>query len=95
MNADAVPVKALLDVRASPTERVMLRTLVDRYPHAIDLPSMTDRLFSGSNAPISGDRQTQVYASRLRKLLAPHGWTVSGSKGGRGNTGIYRLERLT
>jgi DNA-binding winged helix-turn-helix (wHTH) protein len=94
MPAEAVPVKSLAHVKASPTERVLLRTLVDRYPHFIDRDALTSRLFSGAKAPESDFRQMQVYAARVRKLLAPHGWTISGSKGGRGNTGVYRLERL-
>lgn len=94
MNADAAAVKSLEHVKASPTERVLLRTLIDRYPRAISRDALTTCLFSGADAPESDFRQMQVYAARVRKLLAPHGWTISGSKGGRGNTGLYRLERL-
>lgn len=63
------------------------------------MPATIEQLASAVYGSRSGAAADQYHSLRmtithLRKLLAPHGWTIDSTLPGRGNSKTYRLMRL-
>ncbi len=77
--ADRLPARMLTDVRGLPLqERRILEALVRAYPRAIDGAGLVDAVYFDrpDGGPLDAANFVQQLVSRLRRRLAPLGWTI-------------------
>ena len=69
------------------------RTIMKRLPATIE--QLADAVYgTRSNTATDQYHSLRMTISHMRKLLAPHGWTIDNSQPGRSNAKTYRLTRL-
>lgn len=75
--------------------RQIVKALVAVYPRGLEREQIVERIYAGSQAPLTVEWVIAVQMGRLRKLLEPHGWTIprQGGKGGH-ERGVYKLVPL-
>lgn len=69
------------------------QTIMKRLPATIEQLAVA---VYGTRSNTAADQyhSLRMTISHMRKLLAPHGWTIDNSQPGRGNAKTYRLMRL-
>lgn len=87
-------VKALLDVKVTRQQFLILRELVGRYPRPVSRLSLIDTLYGddASGGPDAATDNLRVRICALRKVLRPFGWAIQRANGG--DVGGYRLEPI-
>lgn len=83
------PVKDPADIPMSPVSKTILRTL----PATIEQIA-AEVYGTRDNVPDSQYQSLRTIISRMRKRMAPHGWTINDEMSGRGGVKTYRLVRL-
>lgn len=93
-----VPVEALKEIDLRAYNAAILRLLVAAYPRALTIETLIEGVYAG-NEPEHAVSSLRVLLKRLRAVLEPYGWTITGGRGkGRpkawNNTPLYRLVKL-
>lgn len=72
--------------------RPVLQLLARAWPRPVPLAYLVEHAYAmrPDGGPESAAKCVQVTISRLRRQLAPYGWTISDAWG----SGAYRLERI-
>lgn len=87
---------ALADGPFSRQQRIILRTLIRAHPRPVSLDSFVAALYEteadGGATDARGVVRTQLV--RIRSTLPAYGWRIPSLKGGAGNFGQYRLEKI-
>lgn len=90
-------VKYLSEIGLSVVERGIMSVMIESTPNPVTLETLLSRVYDTPrtvtrNASIA----IRVTITRMRKKLAPHGWTINsdGGKGGRGHIARYTLEKV-
>lgn len=91
-----IPMDRLVDVRMRASERKLLAALHKAYPRKLDMPALVDALYwdDPSGGPDTAEMVARQMIYYLRKTLRTVGWTVNNARRGRGNKGLYRLEKI-
>ncbi|TPW26016.1 hypothetical protein [Pararhizobium mangrovi] len=90
---DKVEVEALEDAPLSYTRKSIVRRLISAYPRMVSAETLMNAMYGGAREPENARLSLAVTMTAIRKILRPHGWTISRSKGGQANKGYFKLER--
>lgn len=85
-----------LEIVATPGERLLFKMLAKAYPNPVRSTVILNEMYGlrADGGPERGSAVVKVQISRLRRALAPHGWTVPRRTGGAGVQAWYCLERI-
>jgi hypothetical protein len=76
-------------------QRVVLSILCDVYPGGLTSVELVERMYKGTRdyGPDGAPSVLKAQIARLRRLLAPRGWTIPKGYRGRNHPGFYQLVR--
>ncbi|MFC3208124.1 helix-turn-helix domain-containing protein [Aquamicrobium soli] len=91
-----MPLAGVSEIPLEGQARAIADLLAKAYPKSVSRTAIWDALYGDdpNGGPDNPDAVINVRIYRLRKQLAPYGWTVPKASPGRGNHGRYRLVRL-
>lgn len=89
----AIPVAGVSEVPLEGQARKIVELLAKAYPKSVSRTAIWDALYGDdpNGGPDNPDAVINVRIYRLRRQLAPYGWTIPRASTGRGNHGRYRL----
>lgn len=93
--AGVAPIEALQAAPLSTVRRTIVNRLAKSYPRAVSAETLLVDIYSGSTEPEFARQALRVQLHNLRLILHRYGWTIPSADGGRGNTAMYRLERVS
>lgn len=84
------------NVPFSDIQKNIVNAMLRKYPTRISLETLVDYAYSDriDGGPLFAKESVMVSISKLRKKLAPLGWTIKNDGGGRSSPGKYQLEPL-
>lgn len=90
---EAPSIERVREMITQPSRRVIFDLLAEVPGKAVHRDVIYRRLYGHRHdgGPISGETSIHVFMSILRRQLAPYGWYISSSRGGRGRASEYRL----
>lgn len=91
---EAAPIDAVVDEITSPAAKAILSRLSKTVGKPVSRANLIDEWFSGDagDAPDDAENEFHVHMNRLRKQIAPYGWSIKASgKGNIVNGANYRL----
>ncbi|OQM74914.1 winged helix-turn-helix domain-containing protein [Manganibacter manganicus] len=89
------PAESLVHARFSGQIGIIVKTLAEAYPRAVSKGALFDALYaSDPNGGPDDPNIVNVLLYRVRKQIAPFGWTIPLSRGGHGIQGLHRLVPL-
>jgi hypothetical protein len=77
-------------------EKRIVKFLADAYPESLGIDDLVFEVYGeeSDGRPDGADRYIIRRVARIRNILEPHRWTIPHQTGGRGNKGIYKLEKI-
>lgn len=94
MEAKRASLETLSSAPFEPQLRLIIDALAKAYPRFVTTDFLLDHLYGGrqDGGPDNAESLIRTRISKLRKQLAPYGWTIP--KHGSGNQGRYKLQPI-
>jgi len=76
--------------------RKIVEYLVIKHPTPVTIGQLVTYVYQDDidGGPLQPENSMTTTINKLRPVLKQYGWTIPKSKGGPGNWGLYRLERV-